>query len=362
MRLVMCWRKFALSKMAGLLSLVTAIGLLHSVSLAGSQPADPDWVEFQHALGQPGWIGVGANHDMAAGIYRPIPAHESELSIIDSRKRDLGAALFHEGRLSSGNSIACVTCHAGALSGADRRRVSTGVGGARGTMNALTVFNAAYNFRQFWDGRAVTLEDQALVPIQDDAEMAHTLEAVLAMLQADPSYPGRFAEIYPDGITVNNIADAIAHFQRRNFVRYNTPFQRYLNGMDDALDEQAQRGKQRFEEIGCVTCHNGINLGGNSYQRLGEVIPYYGGQRDAGPADMGVMTRTGQEQDRHVFKVPGLHGVATTAPYFHDGSVSTLDEAITLMAKHQLGRVLSQQDVDDIGAFLRLLGDHFSRP
>lgn len=110
-----------------------------------------------------------------------------------------------------------------------------------------------------------------------------------------------------------------------------------------------------------MSCHNGINLGGNSYQQLGEAIPYYGEHRSAGPEDMGIMSRTGRERDRHVFKVPGLHGVATTAPYFHDGSISTLHEAVALMAKHQLGTVLSERDVEDIVVFLRSLGDHFSR-
>lgn len=359
----LCRFNINLPYMAKALSIMAGVGILCAGLLPRADAQDTDWHLFKHALGQPAWIGVNAGHESAGSAYRPIPAagHAASHASASALKRDLGAALFHEGRLSSGNSIACVTCHAGALSGADRRRVSLGVGGARGTMNALSVFNAAFNFRQFWDGRAVTLEDQALIPIQDAAEMAHTLDAVLEMLRLDTHYPDSFAAIYPDGITVNNIADAIAHFQRLTFVRRDTPFQRYLRGEAGALEAQALRGKRRFEEIGCVSCHNGINLGGNSYQRLGEVVPYYGEQRQAGPEDMGVMSRTGRERDRHLFKVPGLHGVATTAPYFHDGSVATLDEAIALMGEHQLGTVLSKQDVADIAAFLRSLGDHFSR-
>lgn len=349
--------------LARYLPIVAIAGMLIEGSIVRADSSGPAWHRFQHALGQPAWIGANAGHEHATSAYRPIPdpGLSSDQSPGSELKRDLGASLFHEGRLSSGNSIACVTCHAGALSGADRRRVSLGVGGARGTMNALSVFNAAFNFRQFWDGRAVTLEDQALIPIQDPAEMAHTLEGALEMLRMDSSYPDRFAAIYPDGITVNNVADAIAHFQRLTFVRRDTPFQRYLRGEIGALDTQALRGRHRFEELGCVRCHNGINLGGNSYQRLGEAIPYYGEHRKAGPEDMGVMSRTGQERDRHVFKVPGLHGVATTAPYFHDGSISTLHDAVALMAKHQLGTVLSERDVEDIVVFLRSLGDHFSR-
>lgn len=320
--------------------------------------ADPAWRNFQHALGERPLIGANAGHELADSAWRPVP--EPAARDIDSARFRLGSDLFHEGRLSSGNSVACVTCHAGALSGADRRPVSTGVGGAAGTKNALTVFNAAFNFRQFWDGRVVTLEDQALEPIRNPVEMAHSLDAVLEMLRSDDEYPERFAAVYPDGVTISNMADAIAHFQRINFVRLDTPFQRFLNGEEGALDEPARRGMRRFEQLGCTGCHNGINLGGNSYQKLGAAVPYYGDDREAAPPDRGVMERSGRERDRHVFRVPGLHGVATTSPYFHDGSVGTLEEAIAEMAEHQLGRELDQQDAEDIEAFLRSLGGHFT--
>jgi cytochrome c peroxidase len=335
---------------------LTFAGVLHSPAVSATEADEAVWRNFQHALGESPLIGANADHELADRPWRPIPEPSSR--DIDPRRFRLGSDLFHEGRLSSGNSVACVTCHAGALSGADRRQVSTGVGGARGTKNALTVFNAGYNFRQFWDGRAVTLEDQALEPIQNPVEMAHTLDAVLEMLRSDTTYPDRFATVYPDGVTINNMADAIAHFQRINFIRLQTPFQRYLGGDQEALDEPARRGMQRFREVGCVSCHNGINLGGNSYQKLGAAVPYYGDDRGAGPDDAGVMTRSGREHDRHVFRVPGLHGVATTPPYFHDGSVATLGEAIGDMAEYQLGRELDQQDVDDIEAFLRSLGGY----
>jgi len=335
------------------LRLLLLLLLFQSAALHASDVTDPAWRNFQHALHKPAQTGANADHALAATAYRPIPVPEPE--DIDPARFQLGFDLFHEGRLSSGNSIACVTCHAGALSGADRRQVSVGVGGARGTMNALSVFNAGFNFRQFWDGRAVTLEDQALEPIENPVEMANSLDAVIEMLNSDSRYPEKFAAIYPDGITVNNMTDALAHFQRFNFVRLDTPFQRHLNGDEDALDEQALRGWQRFDEIGCVACHNGINLGGNSYQQLGSIIPYYDELRTAGPDDVGVMARTGRDSDRHVFRVPGLHGVSSTPPYLHDGSVPTLEQAIELMARHQLDRQLSQQDADDIAAFLRSL-------
>ncbi|MGM0633640.1 MAG: cytochrome-c peroxidase, partial [Pseudomonadota bacterium] len=160
------------------------MALLSVTAMAASEDPDPAWRDFQHALGQPPLIGAGGDHKRADGFWRPIPAPPSGAR--DTEKFRLGSDLFHEGRLSSANSVACVTCHAGALSGADRRPVSVGVGGARGTKNALSVFNAVFNFRQFWDGRAVTLEDQSLEPIENPVEMAHTLEAVRETLRDDP--------------------------------------------------------------------------------------------------------------------------------------------------------------------------------
>ncbi|MEX1198621.1 MAG: cytochrome c peroxidase [Pseudohongiellaceae bacterium] len=327
-------------------------------ALFAAEAADSAWRNFQHARGDTPLIGVNADHERANSAWRPIP--EPGAGEVDRDRFQLGSDLFHEGRLSSGNSVACVTCHAGALSGADRRPVSIGVGGARGTMNALSVFNAGYNFRKFWNGRAVTLEDQSLEPIRNPVEMAHTLDAVQEMLRSDEEYADQFAEVYPDGVTINNMTDAIAHFQRIQFVRLDTPFQRFLKGEEEALDEQERRGMRQFEEVGCTGCHNGINLGGNSYQKLGSAIPYYGDERQARANEEDVMDRSGRERDRHVFRVPGLHGVATTSPYFHDGSVATLEEAIEEMAEHQLGRELDPQDREDIEAFLRSLGGYFT--
>lgn len=333
--------------------------LLITPLLNAAEADDPAWRSFQHALGEPALIGVNADHPLATTPYRPVPAPEP--ADIDPLRYQLGFRLFHEGRLSSGNAIGCISCHTGVLSGADQRQVSTGVEGARGTHNALSVFNAAFNFRQFWDGRAVTLEDQALEPIQNPVEMANTLEAAEDMLQTDDRYPAVFESVYPDGVTYQNMADALAHFQRINFRRLESPFQRYLNGEEDALSPQARRGKQRFEEVGCVNCHNGINLGGNSYQALDTILPYYDGEnRVADKHDAGVMDRTGREQDRYVWRVPGLHGVANTAPYFHDGTVATLEEAIEIMLQYQHGLRPEPEMVADIEAFLRSLSVSFT--
>jgi cytochrome c peroxidase len=328
------------------------------LSMPESLAADPAWHSFRHSLGEPALIAANADHPEAKSAFRPMPPAASWR--INPDKFRLGFRLFHESRLSSGSGVACVTCHAGALSGADRRRVSIGVGGAAGRLNALSVFNAAFNFRQFWDGRAVTLEDQALLPIETEFEMANTLDAVVAFLEADPEYTGRFEQVYPDGVSNANMADAMAHYQRSTFIRLDTPFQRHLSGDDNALGELEKFGLQRFTELGCSSCHNGINLGGNSYQKLGSLRPYYGEADSADEDDAGLASRTGRATDTHVFRVPGLHGVATTPPYFHDGSIATLEEAVRLMGEYQLGRSLAASDIAAISAFLRATGGHFN--
>ncbi len=330
------------------------------LALLALEADDPAWRAFQHGLGEPHLIGANAGHGQAAAVTRPFP--DASHWQIHAVKFRLGSRLFHESRLATGNGIACVTCHAGTLSGADRRRVSIGVGGAEGRLNALSVFNAAFNFRQFWDGRAVTLEDQALLPIETEFEMANSLAAVLAFLQGELDYAARFDAIYADGVSIANMADAMAHFQRSTFIRLDTPFQRYLNGEQSALSEQEQRGWQRFQALGCTVCHNGINLGGNSYQKLGSLVDYYGsGEANrADVHDQGVFARSQRQQDHAVFRVPGLHGVATTPPYLHDGSITGLEEVVRLMGEYQLGRSLTETDVQDISAFLKSLGGHFN--
>lgn len=343
------------SKTFRLTSLATVLtGAIFTFSAFAADNADQGYLNFLNALGEPALIGANADHELASSAYRPLPAFD--VAEIDADKLRLGFDLFHERRLSVDNSTGCNSCHSGMFGGTDGRRVSVGVNGALGALNAPTTFNAAYNFRQFWDGRAVDLKEQALGPIENELEMAHSLNAVIDMLNTDSSYPTEFARIYPDGISAHNMADALAYFQTINFSRGGTPFVQHLNGVENQLSDQAMRGWQRFDEIGCASCHNGINLGGNSYQQLGAALPYYVEHRTPGPHDNGLMGRSGRDDDLHVFKVPTLHGIAETAPYFHDGSIETLESAIEEMAEHQLGRLLNEQDVDDIAAFLRSMG------
>lgn len=331
---------------AGLLLLCLA----STATLHAQQPADSAWRAFQNALGEPAPIGANASHILATSVARPFPA--IDLQNINPRKYLLGSDLYQDRALSADNSLGCFICHAGPLSGTDGRAVPRGVAHAVGKVNALTTFNAAFNFRQFWNGRAVTLADQALMPIVTPHEMANTLEQLLATLQADAGYVEEFSALYPDGISSNNLADAIAHFEHTSFAVVDTPFQRHLQGDDTALREQELRGWQRFQEIGCSSCHNGINLGGNSYQKLGAMRPYFPTRREAGPNDAGLAERSGRPQDLYVVKVPSLHNVAVTEPYLHDGSLDSLQSVTAEMARFELGRELSEEDIGDLVAFM----------
>jgi cytochrome c peroxidase len=329
-----------------------ALGAADSASQVEIESA---WLAFSNARGEASLILGDVEHPSANDIFRVIP--DVSADSLDEEKLQLGLELFRDGRLSRDGSVACASCHVNMIGGVDRRPVSIGIGGAEGTLNAPTIFNAALNFRQFWDGRALTLQEQALGPIQNEAEFGHDLDGVVAVLKSIPEYVGAFDRLYPDGITAANLSDAIAYYETMNFTGLSSPFLRQFDEEQQLLSRQAQRGQQRFVEVGCASCHNGVNLGGNSYQQLGVAALWYGTDRTASEADAGLFGRTGREQDRHVFKVPTLHNVALTGPWLHDGSITSLQQAVDQMARHQLGRYLENSDIDDIVSFLRSLGD-----
>jgi len=330
----------------------TALGGTDSASQLEIESA---WLAFTNAKGEASLIRGDVEHPSANDVFRVIP--DVSADSLNEEKLQLGFDLFREGRLSRDGSVACTSCHIGMQGGVDRGPVSFGIGGARGTLNTPTIFNAALNFRQFWDGRALTLQEQALGPIQNPAEFGHDLDGVVAVLKSIPDYVGAFDRLYPDGITAANLGDAIAYYETMNFTGLGSPFLRQFQEDQELLSRQAQRGQQRFVEVGCASCHNGVNLGGNSFQQLGVAEAWYGLDRRASEADKGLFRRTGREQDRHVFKVPTLHNVAFTGPWLHDGSITSLQQAVDRMARHQLGRYLENSDIDDIVAFLRSLGD-----
>lgn len=265
----------------------------------------------------------------------------------------LGRKLFFDRRLSHDDSISCGGCHDPTLAGADGRRYAIGINGATGTVNTPTVFNAALNVVQFWDGRAATLEEQAAGPVHNPIEMASNWTEVIGKLGADPWYPGAFARVYPTGMTPDAIVDAIAAFERTLLTR-DSSFDRYLRGDESAISTLAKTGYRRFLDYGCASCHQGANVGGNMLQRFGVMADGLEG-REPTAADLGRYNVTKREEDRNVFKVPGLRNVAKTAPYFHDGSVSSLSDAVAIMGRVQLGRGLSADDIGAIVAFLETL-------
>lgn len=266
----------------------------------------------------------------------------------------LGRLLFHDGRLSGDGSLSCASCHRLDLGGADGRRVSVGIAGALGTVNAPSVLNSGFNFVQFWDGRAANLVEQAAGPVHNPVELGSSWAEVVERLQADETMRADFAAAYPEGqINAQNIADAIATYER-SLVTVDAPFDHFLRGQRSALTALEGEGYRRFRELGCISCHQGVLLGGNMFQKFGVMGDYFAG-RTPSKADLGRYNVTGREEDRHVFKVPSLRNVALTAPYFHDGSAPTLEDAIPVMARYQLGREISSQDVRAIAAFLRTL-------
>jgi cytochrome c peroxidase len=288
---------------------------------------------------------------VAAPAFAPLPLRVD----LDARKVALGKRLFSDGQLSKDGKVSCASCHDLSRGGTDGRQVSVGVGGALGGINAPTVLNSSYNFRQFWDGRADTLESQIDGPIQNPAEMASDWPSVIKKLQASSSYPKAFA-IYPDGITPANVKDAIATFERA-LITPDSRFDRFLRGQEEALSTDEQAGYDLFVSLGCAECHGGINLGGTSFQRFGRIgmPPFLRPGRTVTKADLGRYSLTKNESDLYRFKVPTLRNVALTAPYFHDGSATNLPDAITTMARVQLGTTLGKDDVDLLARFLSSL-------
>jgi cytochrome c peroxidase len=288
---------------------------------------------------------------VAAPAFAPIPQRVE----LDARKVALGKRLFSDGQLSKDGKVSCASCHDLSRGGVDGRKVSVGVGGALGAINAPTVLNSGYNFRQFWDGRADTLEAQVDGPIQNPAEMASDWDSVIKKLQANAAYAKAFT-IYPDGVTPANVKDAIATFERA-LITPDSRFDRFLRGQEEALSSDEQAGYDLFVSLGCAECHNGINLGGTSFQRFGRVgmPPFLRQGRPVTKADLGRYGLTKNESDLYRFKVPTLRNVALTAPYFHDGSAANLHDAIVTMARVQLGTTLPDDDVNLLARFLAAL-------
>lgn len=275
---------------------------------------------------------------------------------VDPTKVELGRMLYNDVRLSVDNSISCASCHDLSKGGTDNKPFSEGVGGQFGGINAPTVFNATFNFVQFWDGRAADLAAQAAGPPTNPVEMAHKnwrdIENILA---ADKDFAQSFTAVYPDGVTEANICNAIAEYEK-TLITPNSAFDRYLKGDKEALTEQQILGYELFKQNSCATCHAGVNLGGLTYEFMGTHKDYFAARgTELTEEDYG---RGKQEEDiffDHRFKTPGLRNVALTAPYFHDATQATLLDAVNAMAEYQTDNHLTDEEAQAIVEYLNTL-------
>ncbi|MCR4305191.1 MAG: cytochrome-c peroxidase [Gallionella sp.] len=286
-------------------------------------------------------------------VDEPITPIPRDLKL-DKRKVALGRRLFHDPQLSGDSRISCAHCHNLATGGVDGLAHPVGSSKTDGKIDTLTVFNSGFNFRLFWDGRAATLEDQIDFPMNNPCEMGSTWDEVIAKLGNDKAYRRDFADIYKENINPQTVRDAIATFERS----LNTPnsrFDRYLRGDKQALDSSELAGYDLFKSLGCISCHQGMNMGGNMYEKLGLVEDYFRNRGNLRKVDLGRYNLTKDEDDRYEFRVPSLRNVALTAPYLHDASASTLDAAVIIMGKYQLGVDLREEEVAKIVKFLNAL-------
>lgn len=266
-------------------------------------------------------------------------------------KVDLGRMLFFEKRISKNHDISCNSCHGLDTYGVDNRQFSLGHRNQEGGRNSPSVYNAALHISQFWDGRAADVEEQAKGPVLNPVEMAMAdADQVLKVLKSMPGYVSKFEKAFPDEddpVSYDNFGKAIGAFERQLI----TPsrFDQYLEGDDDALTVEEKRGLQLFISTGCISCHNGPAIGGALYQKLGLVSGW------PGLEDTGREQATQRETDRYFFKVPSLRNIEKTAPYGHDGSIEELPAMVGMMAKHQLGRKFSDEEVASVVDFLNCL-------
>ena len=268
--------------------------------------------------------GTGAGTPIAVSVPLglpplPIPADNP----MTAEKVELGKLLYFDKRLSKDGTISCATCHDPQIAWAEDEPTSTGIDEQVGDKNSPTVINAAYADVQFWDGRAASLEEQALGPIENPIEMGHDLEELVPQLNEIAGYRERFQAVFGTDVTSEGIAKAIAAFER-TVLSGNSPYDQYKAGDESALTEAQKRGLQAFEDIGCSSCHTSALFSNYKFYNAG-----IGMNKE--PPDEGRMAVTGDERDLGKFRVPSLREVANTAPYYHDGSVATLEEAVALM-------------------------------
>lgn len=285
-------------------------------------------------------------------MFKPLPeVIEAKEFPLTPERVELGRMLYYETRLSKNHDLSCNSCHDLNGFGVDGKKFSDGHKGQLGGRNSPTVYNAAGRHVQFWDGRAAHVEEQATGPIMNPVEMAMPDEArVVATLESIPDYVERFKKAFPEAdkpITLENVGVAIGAFERGLVTP--APWDRFLAGDATALTDEEKAGFNQFVAAGCLTCHNGAYVGGTMYQKLGLIKPWPN-QEDQGRFDV-----TGNEADRMMFSVPTLRNIEKTAPYFHDATAETLEDAVRMMAEYQVGKKLEDAEVNSIVTWLKTL-------
>jgi len=310
------------------------------------------------ALALAGFVSVASAWE-ALPTVAPAPADNPTTE----EKVELGKMLYHDPRLSSTGTVSCASCHNTMLGGEDNRANSMGVNGQTGGRSAPTVWNSAFNAVQFWDGRAPSLEAQAAGPVTNPIEMGmKDWDAVVARLKTIKGYNKAFAKAFgDDSVSKENATKAIAAYER-TLITPNSPYDQYVSGDKTALTEQQVRGMTKVAELGCTSCHSGAAFNGaGSFQKFPVHDNAYFAAQYHFKNDKGLAEVSKNEADEHLWKVPTLRNIALTAPYFHNGSVKTLEEAIKIMGKLQLDKDLSKEEIADIEAFLEGLTGQFPK-
>ena len=291
-------------------------------------------------------MGAPSHAALAQEPIQPIrPVQEINLAQVE-----LGKKLYFDPRLSKSGFISCNSCHNLSMGGTDNVKTSIGHNWQEGPINAPTVLNSSLNVAQFWDGRAADLKEQAGGPIANPGEMAASHTLAIGVLDSIPEYVVEFKQVFgTDKITIDEVTQAIAEFEK-TLVTPNSRFDRWLLGENDAITAQEREGYELFKTSGCVACHNGEAVGGNSFQKMGMVAPYQTKSTAEGMAGV-----TGKDADRFKFKVPTLRNVELTYPYFHDGAAQTLAQAVDIMGRLQLGKQFTEEENAKIVAFLKTL-------
>lgn len=291
-------------------------------------------------------------HVMAAQSISSMPVPVPQLTEHD--KIELGKTLFHEPLFAKNLSASCASCHQLKNSGVDNLTRYLTINKTSGSLNTPSVFNASLNFRQFWNGRAKTIADAIDDHVADETVFANNWPEIVQKISDNSLYTTSFKKVYPNGVTKDNINNALTVYIE-SLLTPNSAFDRFLKGDKTALSNDELKGYRLFRKYGCVSCHQGPNMGGNLYQRLGVYKNYFADKGITGKADFGLFNVTGKEEDKHVFKVPSLRNISLTGPYLHNGSVKTLPEMIQIMGIYQVGQPIRTEDANMIALFLQSL-------